>query len=277
MITLYVMATYAIGDLHGNLEALKRLLDTIDFDAGRDRLWFVGDLVNRGPDSLGCLRFVRALGDCAVCVLGNHDLALLVWAHRPRAAERINTDLAPILAATDGPELLHWLRHRPLLHQDSRLDWVMVHAGIPAEWTLSEAQAHAHEVETALRGPQHEHFLSRMFGDEPALWETTLTGMERLRYITNALTRQRFVYPDQRLDMAHKATLAAAPASLQPWFTLPGRHSADQRIVFGHWAALSPIAWPEHRVWCIDTGAAWGGQLTALRLDADAAIISVPG
>lgn len=271
------MASFAIGDLHGNLDALERLVDSIGFDAARDHLWFVGDIVNRGPDSLGCLRFIHNLGDAAVVTLGNHDLALLVQAQQPHAGSRINSSLAPILIADDGQTLLNWLRTRPLIHSDDALGWTMVHAGIPAEWDIGHAHARAAELEQALRAPQHGALLQDLYGDTPARWSAKLHGIERLRYITNALTRQRFVHPDGRLDLAHKTTLAAAPAPLAPWFSVPGRRSADRRIVFGHWSALAPITWPEHNVWCIDTGAAWGGRLTALRLDGEPELISVPG
>lgn len=272
------MATYAIGDIHGNLDALQRLLDALAFDADRDRLWFVGDLVNRGPDSLGCLRLIRGLGDSAIVTLGNHDLALLVKAQRPGAADNINRSVAPILNAADGDALLDWLRHRPVIHTDAELGWTMVHAGIPRQWDVATAQARAQELEAALRGPEFHTVLAQLFGNAPADWREDLDGMERLRYITNALTRQRFVYPDGRLDMVHKTTLAATPAPLAPWFTLPGRASAGQRIVFGHWSALNPSAWPQHNAWCIDTGAAWDGELTALRLDStEPEHIAVPG
>lgn len=271
------MATYAIGDLHGDLAALERLLPRLDFDPRRDRLWFVGDLVNRGPDSLGCLRFVRGLGESAVTVLGNHDLALLIRARRTHAGSKINSSLAPVFEAADSESLLEWLRHQPLIHSDHRLGWTMVHAGIAAEWSVPEARQYAGELEDALRGPGHDRLLANLKGNTPALWHNTLTGYDRLRYITNALTRQRFVDPEGRLDMSQKTTLEAAPASLSPWFTQPDRRSADQRVVFGHWSALTPVAWPQHNVWCIDTGAASGGHLTALRLDTAPETISVPG
>lgn len=271
------MATYAIGDLHGNLDALQRLLDQLQFRAQHDELWFVGDVVNRGADSLGCLRFIRNLGNAAVTILGNHDLALLVHAQHPEATSQVNASLAPVLEASDGAQLLDWLRHRPLLHSDKTLGWTMVHAGLPAEWSISAAHAHAEELGRALRGPSHPQVLEQLYGNKPDTWRESLTGHARLRYITNALTRQRFVYPDGRLDLTHKTTLDQAPKPLVPWFRLPYRRNAGQRTVFGHWSALEPVAWPRHNVWCIDTGAAWGGHLTALRLDTEPEIISVPG
>lgn len=270
------MTTYAIGDIHGNFDALKRLLAKIRFNSHRDRLWFVGDLVNRGPDSLGCLRFIRDLGDTAIVTLGNHDLALLVKAQRPNAIRDINKSVAPVLRADDGAELLAWLRHRPLIHTDQTLGWTMVHAGIPREWSIDEAHTRAKELEQALRGPNHVTVLKQLYADVPALWSNTLEGIERLRYITNALTRQRFAYPDGSLDMTHKTTLEDTPAPLAPWFALPNRRSAEQRIVFGHWSALNATAWSEHNAWCIDTGSAWGGSLSALRLNETRQLTSVP-
>ena len=261
------MPVFGIGDIHGALGPLDQLLDQLQVSKGPHALWFVGDLVNRGPDSLGVLRRVRDLGDRAITVLGNHDLSLLALAQRPDALAAAKPSLRPLLEAPDCDELLEWLRHRPLIHRDESLGWTMVHAGIPAEWTIEEAQARATELENALRGPEHGAFLAELFGNTPEQWDPQLAGAERLRYIANALTRQRFVHPDGRLDMDYKKTLAGAPPGLLPWFAVPQRASAHERIVFGHWSALERIEWPEHNVWGIDTGAAWGGQLSALRLD----------
>lgn len=261
------MATYCIGDIHGAHGQLERLLRRLGPLAADDRLWFVGDLVNRGSDSLAVLRQVKALGERAITVLGNHDLSLLVKASGPQAAERVNPTLRPILEAPDCNALLEWLRYRPLIHRDTALGWTMVHAGIPAEWSVAEAQAHAAELEAALRGPDYAAFLAQLFGDTPQRWDSALTGIERLRYTANALTRQRFVTPDGSLDMDYKKTLAGAPSGLTPWFAQRDRAAAGERMVFGHWSALERVEWPEHDVWGIDTGAAWGGRLTALRLD----------
>ncbi|GAB3674747.1 hypothetical protein GCM10028792_11780 [Salinisphaera aquimarina] len=200
-------------------------------------------------------------------MLGNHDLSLLALAQRTDAPLEANASLKDLLRAPDCDELLDWLRHRPLIHRDTDLGWTMVHAGIPLEWTVGEALERAGELEAALRGPDYAAFLAKLLGNTPAKWDPALRGMERLRYITNALTRQRFVHADGSLDMGYKKTLADAPAELTPWFAMPGRKSAGERIVFGHWSALEQIAWPDHTVWGIDTGAAWGGQLSALRLD----------
>jgi len=261
------LATYCIGDIHGAHHLLERLLERLAPLARDDRLWFVGDLVNRGPDSLAVLRRVKALGERAITVLGNHDLSLLVKTSQANALERVNPTLRPILEASDCDALLEWLRHRPLMHRDTALDWTMVHAGIPPEWSIAQAQARAAELETALRGPDHAAFLAQLFGNTPQRWDRALTGIERLRYIANALTRERFIHADGSLDMDYKKTLADAPTGLTPWFARPDRAAAGERIVFGHWSALESVAWPEHNVWGIDTGAAWGGRLTALRLD----------
>lgn len=261
------MPTYAIGDIHGALDALDALLDKLNADSPDVRLWFVGDLVNRGPDSAGVIRRVQGFGERAITVLGNHDVSLLALAQQPNARERAKPALRGVLDAPDCDALLDWLRHRPLLHRDTRLDWTMVHAGLPPAWTVAQGERHARELERALRGPGHREFLRQVLGNTPARWHDNLEGIPRLRYITNALTRQRFVHPDGSLDMDYKATLADAPKSLTPWFRFPGRASAGARIVFGHWSALEQVAWPAHRVWGIDTGASWGGPLTALRLD----------
>lgn len=261
------MAVYAIGDLQGCYRPFRRLLEHLEFDARRDRLWLVGDLVNRGDGSLECLRFVRELGDAAVTVLGNHDLNLLALAQKPDAYERANDTLMPILEAPDRNELLDWLRQLPLFHRDRDLGWSMVHAGLAPAWTPDDAAAYAREVEAVLSGPEHAVFFEHMYGNHPDRWHDDLAGWDRLRIIVNCMTRMRFCRPDGSLDLDYKKTLEGAPQGLVPWFTVAGRQSADERIVFGHWSALSSVAWPEHNVWCIDTGCVWGKTLTALRLD----------
>ena len=257
------MATYAIGDIQGCYEPLRRLLDRIAFDPSKDRLWFVGDLVNRGPDSLACLRFVRSLDEQADVVLGNHDLHLLARAEgETRSARKDNLD--DILTAPDRDDLLDWLRHRPLMHQDTKKGFAMVHAGLPPQWDIPQALACAREVEEALRGPDYRAFLKGMYGDQPAIWSDDLSGMERLRFITNCLTRMRYCDTQGRLDLTAKGHPATQPAGALPWFRIPGRASRDQRIVFGHWSTLKWLA--ENNVWSLDTGCLWGGQLTAIRL-----------
>lgn len=261
------MATYAVGDLQGHYRRLLALLERLRFDPARDRLWLVGDLVNRGEGSLECLREVRRLGDAAVTVLGNHDLHLLALAQRPDAIERANPSLRPVLEACDREPLLEWLRHRPLLHHDAALGWTMVHAGLERQWDLPAARARAAEVERVLRGRDHRTFLGHMYGDEPTRWRDDLRGRERLRVIVNCLTRMRFCHADGTLDLQYKGAIENAPGGFEPWFALPGRATRKQRIVFGHWSTLDRVAWPEYNVWGIDTGCVWGGKLTALRLD----------
>jgi bis(5'-nucleosyl)-tetraphosphatase (symmetrical) len=260
------MSTYVVGDIQGCYDELRRLLDRIGFDPNSDRLWFVGDLVNRGPGSLEVLRWVKALGDRARVVLGNHDLHLLTAAAGLRQPGRKDT-LAPVLRAPDCDELVHWLRHRPLLHVDTALGFVMLHAGLPPQWELSLARACAAEVEAALRGPDHRTFLAEMYGNEPACWRPGLTGHDRLRFTVNCLTRLRWCTADGTLRLEEKALPGAERPDLLPWFRVAGRRSAGERIIFGHWSTLGLLA--ENNVWCTDTGCVWGGRLTVLRLHPD--------
>ena len=266
------MAVYAIGDLQGCYDELRELLDVLDFDPGRDRVWLTGDLVNRGPGSLEALRFVRSLGAAATVVLGNHDLHLLAVAKDPSGLRRSDT-LDAVLAAPDRDELLAWLGAQPLLHTDPDLGWTMVHAGLPPEWDIAAARRCAAEVEAAL-GAAPAGFFGAMYGDEPDLWSEALAGADRLRFIVNCLTRLRICAPDGRLLLKHKGPLAKAPAGSFPWFRVPGRRSAGSRIVFGHWSALGYYA--GEGVIGLDTGCAWGGMLSAVRLDAPAPPVHLP-
>ncbi|MFM7785927.1 MAG: symmetrical bis(5'-nucleosyl)-tetraphosphatase [Gammaproteobacteria bacterium] len=259
------MATYAIGDVQGCWEPLLRLLDECDFHREKDRLWFVGDLVNRGPDSLAVLRFVRGLGDRAVTVLGNHDLHLLAVAAGIRKASRKDS-LGSVLEAADRDELLDWLRHLPLAHQESALPHLMVHAGVPPGWSAEDTLGRAREVESALRGPDWKVFLAHMYGDHPDCWDDALAGWERLRVITNYLTRMRFCTPEGRLDLDNKNPPAGANTSFAPWFSHAGRAAAAVPVVFGHWAALEGKA-DTPGVHALDTGCVWGGRLRAMRLE----------
>ena len=257
------MPTYAIGDIQGCDDELRRLLDLIRFEPTRDQLWFAGDLVNRGPGSLAVLRLVRSLDVCSVVVLGNHDLHLLALAAgNNRHAKKSNLDA--VLAAPDRDELLSWLRHRPLMHYDAHRGFAMVHAGLPPQWTLAEALGYARELEDALRGPDYGDFLFAMYGNEPSRWSPDLDGMDRLRFVTNCLTRMRYCTADGGLALKEKGTLASRPAHLIPWFQCPGRMSRDSRIIFGHWSSLG--YWDKDNVWGIDSGCLWGGSLTAIRL-----------
>lgn len=268
------MATYAIGDLQGCIEPLERLLRQVDFRPGPDRLWFVGDLVNRGPDSLRCLRFVRDLGAAATTVLGNHDLHLLAVALAGRAVKRGDT-LDDILSTPDRDVLMAWLRRQPLLLREGGFN--LVHAGILPEWTGQQAEALAAEVAAELRGPHAVSFLNAMYGNDPCRWSPELSGMARLRFVTNALTRLRFVTADGALDMAESSPPGTQAAGLTPWYAVPGRASAGEAVVFGHWATLQTLEAldPAHGVHHLDSGCVWGRELSALRLE-DGSLFSVP-
>ena len=257
------MATYAIGDIQGCYDPLCRLLDAIRFDAARDRLWLVGDLVNRGAQSLETLRFVRGLGDSAITVLGNHDLHLLVVAAGVRKPHRGDT-LDAILAAPDRDELLDWLRRRKFMHAAG--GYAMVHAGLLPQWTIDKALALAREVEDVLQGEDCEPLLQNMYGNTPVAWDESLGGFERLRVVINAMTRLRLCDTRGRMDFSHKtAPSSAMPAGYLPWFDVPGRASAETPIVCGHWAALGLMLRDD--VLALDSGCVWGRRLSAIRLD----------
>lgn len=267
------MATYAISDVQGCMAELEALLGLIAFDRKRDRLWFVGDLVNRGPDSLAVLRFVRDLGSAAIVVLGNHDLHLLAVAEGHGRGVRRKDTIADVLDAKDRDELLEWLRSRPLVHHDPDLAFTMVHAGFAPQWTLAQAIAAGQEVEAALaRRPAALY--EDMYGDGPDLWSDTLRGGERLRCIVNCCTRLRFVDAEGRLNIRLKVAPADAPAPWIPWFNAPGRRTAQDRIVCGHWSALGLHVGAN--VWSIDTGCVWGNRLSALRLGPNPELAHVP-
>jgi bis(5'-nucleosyl)-tetraphosphatase (symmetrical) len=263
------MARIAIGDLQGCLGGLHELLQTLRFSADRDVLWFVGDLVNRGPDSLGVLRFVRALADNAQVVLGNHDLHLLAVA-RGTGGRRLRKDdtLDEVLAAPDREALLDWLQSRPLaVHaagRDGRRDDLMVHAGLVPQWDVADALRCAAEVESALRGDPAGLFAA-MYGDRPDRWDASLTGHDRLRFIINALTRMRFVDREGRVDLKLKGAPDAAPQGWRPWFDAIDRRSADARLIVGHWSTLGLVVRDD--LIALDTGCVWGGALTAVSLD----------
>lgn len=266
------MATYAIGDIQGCRESLERLLETLRFDPAVDRVWFVGDLVNRGPDSLGTLRLVRnQLGAAATTVLGNHDFHLLaVYAGQGRL--KPDDTLQAVLDAEDGPELIDWLRQRPLMHVDPTLGWAMTHAGIPPVWSFDEARVRAEELHGALCRADDEatfaELLGDLFGNDPADWSPHLRGVDRLRYITNALTRMRFVDETGRLLLRYKGPPDEAPEGHHPWFEVRRNLRSDPdplRLVTGHWSTLGYHDADGIRT--IDTGCLWGGTLTAIVLD----------
>lgn len=260
------MAIYAIGDIQGCAVPFEELLDDLDFDPATDRVWLTGDLVNRGPHSLETLRIVRGFGDSAITVLGNHDLHLLAVAEgirRPRPGD----SLKAILKAPDRDELLHWLRHLPMVHVDRELKALMVHAGVYPGWGPSKVQRLGREVETVLQGADYGKFLRAMYGSEPRKWNGDLSGMNRLRFITNTLTRMRYVDSQRRLDFDHKGPPGSQPPRLSPWFAHPKMKCDGWRIVCGHWSALGFSR--QGNIISLDSGCVWGGALTAVRLDGD--------
>jgi bis(5'-nucleosyl)-tetraphosphatase (symmetrical) len=260
------MRTFAIGDIQGCFAEFEQLLEQIRFDPQQDRLWLVGDLVNRGPQSLQVLRKVRALGSAVVTVLGNHDLHLLAAALSPTESLKPKDTLGEIFEASDRDELLHWLRHRPMLHSDERLGYTMVHAGLAPQWTLAQAQACARELESVLRDEDaYLELFANMYGNQPDRWSDDLEGFARLRFITNCFTRMRFCSRDGRLELTYKGSLSKAPKQLLPWFEVPQRHWRGTRIVCGHWSALG--FHQSDDVLAIDTGCVWGDRLCAVRLD----------
>lgn len=269
------MAVYAIGDIQGCDDEFAQLLATLDFSPSRDTLWLVGDLVNRGPRSLEVLRRVKALGPAAITVLGNHDLHLLALALSPQEPLKAKDTLQQILGAPDRDELIEWLRHQPMLHHDAKLGYTMVHAGLPPQWDLATAQACARELETVLRDKRRcRELFAHMYGDKPNHWSDDLRGTDRLRFITNCLTRLRYCHADGRLELKFKGEVKDAPQDLMPWFKVPGRRSRDMRIICGHWSALG--FHDADGVLAIDTGCVWGEKLCAVRLDQPAAPIFVP-
>lgn len=264
------MATYAIGDIQGCFSALKLLLETIHFDPQQDEIWLVGDLVNRGRESAAVLRWAMSLGDKLVTVLGNHDLHLLAVAAGHEKPRRGDT-LDEILAAPDREAMLDWLRHQHMIY--AAQGWLLVHAGLLPQWTVAQAIALGHEVELALRADNYRDFLGQMYGNQPDHWEEGYTGIERLRVITNAMTRLRVCKLDGSMDFDFKAEPSARPQDTLPWYDMPQRRSQDANIVFGHWSALGLNVGGRHVA--LDTGCLWGGQLSALRLQ-DKQVFQVP-
>ena len=264
------MATYAIGDIQGCFNSLQRLLDKCAFDPARDRLWLVGDLVNRGPKSLETLRFIKGLGPAALTVLGNHDLYLLMVAHGGAKGRGKDDTLQPILDAPDRDELLDWLRQQALCHVEN--GYCLVHAGLLPAWSVAQARALAREVEAALQGPEHLTFIAKMWGSQPDCWSDDLTGWPRLRVIINAMTRMRFCSATGVMNFQAKGETTNAPPGFMPWFEVPGRQSAQAVMVTGHWSALGLRL--TDQLLALDSGCLWGGHLTALRLE-DRAVFQV--
>jgi bis(5'-nucleosyl)-tetraphosphatase (symmetrical) len=253
---------YLLGDVQGCDAALERMLLEIGFSPSRDRIVVLGDLVNRGPDSLTVLRRLLLLGSSAVCLLGNHDLHLLALADGTRKQRRGDT-LTAVLEAPDLQSLIEWLRHRSLACLES--GWLCVHAGVVPQWDAADVLARAAEVETLLRSDLYGSFLEQMYGDAPTLWDDGLRGMERIRFIVNVLTRTRFCSAAGELDLATKEGVNNTPPGLYAWFAVPGRRTFNQAIAFGHWSTLGLIMEPN--LLSLDTGCVWGGALTAVRVD----------
>jgi len=264
------MAIYAIGDIQGCYNEFRRLLDVVAFDPAKDQLWLAGDLVNRGPHSLETLRFVRALGDSALTVLGNHDLHLIATVVSLAKSGKKDT-LGPILRAHDCEELIDWLRKQRLFHTDD--NFCMLHAGLPPQWDLEQTQAMAREAEEVIGGDDYQSFFRSMYGNKPVLWRDDLSKTERLRFAVNCFTRLRYCTLDGELDFHHKGPPGTQGANLLPWFAIPERKTAHLRIIFGHWSTLG--FYQGHNVFGIDTGCLWGGQLTALMLEPNPRRISI--
>jgi bis(5'-nucleosyl)-tetraphosphatase (symmetrical) len=258
------MSTYVIGDLQGCLDELQQLLELIAFDTSKDELWLAGDLVNRGPKSLETLRFVKTLGEHVKVVLGNHDMHLLAVI-TGNSKHYFAGSLDDILHAPDKIDLFEWLRHRPFLHHDSTINWTMIHAGLPPQWSLLDAIEHAKTLESVVQSEQYNAYFANMYGNKPNIWSDDLEGMERLRFITNCFTRLRCC--DSNGTLLHKEKLAPKDVSAGaiPWYLAPNRQTIHDRIAFGHWSTLN-YNW-ENNALCTDTGCLWGGTLTAIKLD----------
>lgn len=257
------MSTYAIGDIQGCYDSFLRLLDQCRFDPDSDRLWLVGDLVNRGPRSLETLRHIRALGASATTVLGNHDLYLLMLAQGAARKRGSDDTLQAILDAPDRDELLDWLRHLPLCHAEG--EFCLVHAGLLPQWSVEQAVTLSREVQTALTATDWCHFIHNLWGSDPAAWSDELTGWPRLRVIVNAMTRMRFCTPQGMMEFTTKGEARRPPPGHLPWFEVPNRRSADRVLVTGHWSALGLKLLPN--LLALDSGCLWGRQLTAIRLE----------
>ena len=272
------MSTYVIGDLQGCYDEFSRLLEHIDFDQTKDRLWLVGDLVNRGPQSAAVMELVMSLDQAVTTVLGNHDLHLLALALRPTLKAKRKDTLADILESPARDDICHWLRRQKIFHFDQDFGVAMVHAGVAPEWSLDDCLRLSCEVEACLQDDQGvEPFLEHMYGDRPDRWDPGLSGYDRLRFITNCFTRVRYYTTGGAIDLHEKGALDEAPGGLLPWFKCSTRQTQHIPIVFGHWSTLrlNENEMSECQVYPLDTGAVWGGELTALRLE-DRRFASIP-
>ena len=263
------MATYAIGYLQGCYVELIQLLEKINFDKKNDYLWFVGDLVNRGPDSLKTLRFVKSLGKTAKTVIGNHDLHLLAIANKIRRPHRKDT-LNEIIKADDATELLNWIRKQRLLVHHPELKFTMIHAGLPPQWSLKKAKELAKETETLIQGKKFNRFLKVMYGDQPDSWSDTLKNNDRYRFIINSFTRTRYINKEGKLNLNENNAPGSQAKTLTPWYAVADRKTRKHKIIFGHWSTVTlgkDKNFKKYNVYPLDTGCLWGGKLTALRLE----------
>ncbi len=271
------MSTYAIGDIQGCFNGLIRLLDKINFDTGNDRLWFVGDLVNRGSESLETLNFIMNLGESAVTVLGNHDFHLLVIAEGLAEPNQSDT-LAAIINSPEKQRLIDWVRQQPLMHHDKELNFSIIHAGLPPQWSIERALELSSEVSNILNSDNYLAFLDVMYGNNPGIWDENLTGNARIRFIVNCFTRMRYINNKGALEFSEKGAPGSQGDLLYPWFTIENRKTRHNKIIFGHWSTvhLGTIKdFKPYNVYPIDTGYLWNGELTALRLE-DEVLFSIP-
>ena len=259
------MATYAIGDVQGCYRELRELLSRLEFDPAHDQLWLLGDLINRGPENLPVLRYLMSLGGAVQTVLGNHDLHFLAIRLGGHKLNRSDT-FSDVLEADDVEEITQWYCQQPLLVADESLGYAMAHAGIPHLWSLAQAKKLAAEVEVVIRSSQRNHYFEHMYGNKPGVWSDSLTGMDRLRAITNYFTRMRLIGENGELNFSHKGALAEAPDDCIPWYELRSRQPLGCKLLFGHWAALEGKTGHED-ILALDTGCVWGRDLTALCLD----------
>jgi len=265
------MSTYAIGDVQGCYDPLRRLLDKLQFDPAQDQLWFTGDLINRGPQSLETLRFVISLAENAKTILGNHECHFLAVARGHKTAHRADT-FQPLIDAPDASALIDWLQQQPFLYEDSTLGYSMIHAGLPPQWSMTDARQCAVELEAVFKSDAIDAFLAVMYGDQPACWDSSLKGNERLRFIINCFTRLRYCDEQGQLNLKEKGAIGSQAEGLIPWFDAPKRKTANEKLLFGHWSTLG--LQQKNNAICLDSGCLWGGQLSAIKLDGIEQIIS---
>ncbi|PHS72344.1 MAG: diadenosine tetraphosphatase [Cycloclasticus sp.] len=266
------MTTYAIGDVQGCYDSLRRLLDKLRFDPSNDQLWFTGDLINRGPHSLETLRFIISLGDSARSVLGNHECHFLAIAFEHKDPHHTDT-FSDILDAGDADVLIQWLRSQPFFYEDSNVGYSMLHAGLPPQWSIEDTRQYARELESHIQSDNINEFLASMYGNQPDYWDINLTGNDRLRFIINCFTRLRFCDKNGRINLIEKGAIGTQADSLIPWFDAPNRKNGGQKIVFGHWSTLG--LHQQNNATCLDTGCLWGGSLSAMKLDGSEQVISI--